>query len=82
MESSNNNNSQPDSAPTKLYKEKLEERYNIKIDNMTNVEIMEEIAKKRGCVTKGNITDYERVSAIILNDIKNNAFKEITLDRE
>ena len=66
---------------TKLYKEKLEDRYNIKIDNMTNVEIMEEIAKKRGCVTKGNITDYERVSSIILNDIKNNAFKEITLDR-
>ena len=48
---------------------------------MTNIEIMEEIAKKRGCVTKGNITDYERVSSIILNDIKNNAFKEITLDR-
>ena len=66
---------------TKLYKEKLEDRYNIKTANMTNVEIMEEIAKKRGCVTKGNITDYERVSAIILNDIKNNAFKEITLDR-
>ena len=66
---------------TKLYKEKLEERYNIKTANMTNVEIMEEIAKKRGCVTKGNITDYERVSSIILNDIKNNAFKEITLDR-
>ena len=66
---------------TKLYKEKLEKRYNIKTANMTNVEIMEEIARKRGCVTKGNITDYDRVSAIILNDIKNNAFKEITLDR-
>ena len=66
---------------TKLYKEKLESRYNIKVDNMTNIEVMEEIAKKRGCVTKGNITDYERVSSIILNDIKNNAFKEITLDR-
>ena len=66
---------------TKLYKDKLEERYNIKVDNMTNIEIMESIAKKRGCVTKGNITDYERVSSIILNDIKNNAFKEITLDR-
>ena len=68
-------------AIIKLYKEKLESRYNIKGDNMTNIEIMEEIAKKRGCVTKGNITDYERVSSIILNDIKNNAFKEITLDR-
>lgn len=66
---------------TKLYKDKLESRYNIKVDNMTNIEIMESIAKKRGCVTKGNITDYERVSSIILNDIKNNAFKEITLDR-
>ena len=66
---------------TKLYKDKLENRYNIQLDNMTNIEIMESIAKKRGCVTKGNITDYERVSAIILNDIKNNAFKEITLDR-
>ena len=66
---------------TKLYKEKLESRYNIKVDNMSNIEIMEEIAKKRGCVTKGNITDYARVSSIILNDIKNNAFKEITLDR-
>ena len=42
---------------------------------------MEFIAKKRGCVTKGNIIDYEKVSTIILNDIKNNAFKEITLDR-
>ena len=67
---------------TELYKEKLEERYNIKVDNITNIEIMEEIAKKRGCVTKGNITDYERVASIILNDIKNNAFKEITLDRK
>ena len=66
---------------TKLYKDKLESRYNIKIENMTNVEIMEGIAKKRGCVTKGNITNYERISSIILNDIKNNAFKEITLDR-
>ena len=67
---------------TELYKEKLEERYNIKVDNITNIEIMEEIAKKRGCVTKGNITDYERVASIILNDIKNNSFKEITLDRK
>ena len=67
---------------TKLYKDKLESRYNIKVDNMTNLEIMEEIAKKRGCITKGNIIDYERTSITILNDIKNNAFKEITLDRK
>lgn len=66
---------------TKLYKDKLEERYKIKTDNITNIEILEEIARKRGCLAKGNIIDYEKVSTIILNDIKNNAFKEITLDR-
>lgn len=66
---------------TKLYKEKLETRYNIKVDNMTNLEIMEEIAKKRGCLSRGNIIDYEKTANIILNDIKNNAFREITLDR-
>ena len=67
---------------TKLYKDKLEERYKIKIDNITNIEILEEIARKRGCLAKGNIIDYEKVSTIILNDIKNNAFKEITLDKK
>ena len=66
---------------TKLYKDKLEERYKMKTDNITNIEILEEIARKRGCLAKGNIIDYEKVSTIILNDIKNNAFKEITLDR-
>lgn len=66
---------------TKLYKEQLESRYNIKIDNMTSIKIIEEIATKRGCITKGNIIDYEKVSCIVLNDIKSNAFKEITLDR-
>ena len=60
---------------TKLYKDKLENRYNIQLDNMTNIEVMEEIAKKRGCVTKGNITDYpkmkkEEVANIILDKIK------------
>ena len=65
----------------KLYKEKLESRYNIKVESLTNVEILEEIAKKRGCVSKGNIIDYERAATVILNDIKNNTFKEITLDR-
>ena len=41
---------------------------------MTNIEVMEENVKKIGCVTKGNIIDYERAATIILNDIKNNAF--------
>lgn len=36
----------------KLYKEKLEDRYNINVDNITNIEIMEEIAKKEVVLPK------------------------------
>lgn len=66
---------------TTLYKEKFEDRYKISVDNLTDIEILESIAKKRGAIGKGNNIDYEKASTIILNDIKNNAFKEITLDR-
>lgn len=66
---------------TTLYKEKFEDRYKISVDNLTDIEILESIAKKRGAISKGNNIDYEKASTIILNDIKNNAFKEITLDR-
>ncbi len=63
----------------KQYKDKLESRYNIAITTDDNIEIMTEIGKKRGCLSRGEV-DFEKTSLIILNDIKNNAFKEITLD--
>ncbi len=66
---------------TKLYKDKLEERYSLEVDNKTNIEILEEIASKRGALKKGGIIDYEKTATIVLNDFKNNAFKNITLDR-
>lgn len=66
---------------TTLYKEKFEDRYKISITDLTEIEILELVAKKRGAISKGNNIDYEKAATIILNDIKNNAFKEITLDR-
>ena len=66
----------------KLYPEKLEQRYNITLkEELNNLEILESIAIKRGAITKGGIISYEKAANIILNDIKNNSFKEITLDR-
>ena len=66
----------------RLYPEKLEQRYNITLkDELKNLEILESIAIKRGAITKGGSISYEKAANIILNDIKNNSFKEITLDR-
>ena len=58
------------------------QRYGVLLDDETNInEVIETIAKKRGALKKGNIIDEEKVYQIILQDIKNNAFGPITLDR-
>ena len=65
-----------------LYKEKLENRYNISISpELTDLDVLELIANKRGALEKGGLISYEKAANIVLNDIKNNAFKDITLDR-
>ncbi len=42
---------------------------------------MDIIGKKRGCLVKGGEVDYDKVINIIMTDIKNNYFKNITFDR-
>ena len=64
-----------------LYPEKLEERYGItKLDDDL-VEAYDVIAKKRGALGRGGIADYEKVSNIIVKDLKNGYFGNITFDR-
>ena len=64
----------------KYYPDKLKERYGItEIDDI--IEVMDIIGKKRGCLVKGGEVDYDKVINIIMTDIKNNYFKNITFDR-
>ncbi|MBR2588472.1 MAG: ribosome biogenesis GTPase YlqF [Bacilli bacterium] len=64
-----------------LYPKKLEERYGIIELEDDFIEAYEIIGKKRGALSKGGIVDYEKVSNIIVNDLKSGFFTEITFDR-
>lgn len=64
-----------------LYPEKLEERYGITELDDDYIEAYEMIAKKRGAISKGGIVDYEKVSNIIVRDLKNGYLGNITFDR-
>ncbi len=64
-----------------LYPEKLEERYGIQSFDDDYIELYEIIGKRRGALGKGGIVDYNKVSDIILQDLKTGVFKEITFDR-
>ena len=65
----------------KLYPERLEERYGITRLDDDLVEAYDMIAKKRGALSRGGVTDYDKVSDIIIRDLKNGYFGNITFDR-
>lgn len=64
------------------YSDKLTERYNIDSVNKEDyLETLDIIGKKRGCLLKGGIVDYDKVYSVIVKDIKDANIKGITFDR-
>ena len=64
------------------YPDILKNKYNIdNIDYEEFTETFEKIGRKRGCLVKGNIVDFEKVYTIIINDIKEGKIGKITFDR-
>lgn len=64
----------------RYYKDKLKSFYGI--DDISDMlEVFDIIGKKKGCLSKGGIIDYDKVIDIIVNDIKSGRLKEITFDR-
>ena len=65
----------------KYYNRILNERYGIDHidDDIENV--LETIGRKRGCLIKGGVVDYDKVYNVVMNDIKNGIIKGITFDR-
>lgn len=64
-----------------LYPEKLEERYGITELDDDMIEAYEMIGKRRGALSRGGVVDYEKVSDIIIRDLKNGSFGKVTFDR-
>lgn len=58
----------------------LEDRYKIEIDSKKPLDILEEIALKRGAILKNNIIDYSKVANIIFDDFRKGKLGRITLE--
>ena len=65
----------------KYYPQILEERYGITSLTEDFIEAFEQIGKKRGCLSKGGIVDYDKVCTVVMNDLKDGMIKNITFDR-
>lgn len=65
----------------KYYPHILKERYMIGYVDEDIIPTLDEIGKRRGCLMRGGIVDYDKVYNIILNDMKSGTLKGITFDR-
>ena len=64
----------------KDYPKLLQERYGVDPDKKA-LEIYEDIARKRGAITKGGDFDYTRTANLILTDFRSGKLGRITLER-
>ena len=64
-----------------LYPKLLEEGYGVTELDEDFIEVYDTIAARRGCLSRGGVADYEKVSNIIINDLKNGSTGKVTFDR-
>ena len=65
-----------------LYPDRLLDRYGLESLDEDFVEAYETIGRRRGALSRGGIVDYDKVSDIIIRDLKNGYFGKLTFDRE
>lgn len=66
----------------KFYPKNLESRYNLNLSELeSNLDILNEIGKKRGCLVSGGEIDYDRVFNLFLNDLRNGILGRMSFER-
>ena len=58
----------------------ITERYGVKIEDKTVLQIYEEICKRKGCLVKGGDYDYERAGRAIIDDFRKGRLGKICLE--
>jgi ribosome biogenesis GTPase A len=62
------------------YPEALAERYSLDETPVDQVALLDAIGKRRGCLAKGGVVDYDRTSRIFINDLRTGALGPITFE--
>lgn len=61
--------------------EALEERYDLSVEGLEAIEIMDTIGEKRGALLPGREIDYTRVGNLVLDDFRKGRLGKISLER-
>lgn len=64
----------------KNYPSKVEERYKVNTRDKETIEVLEEIARKRGAIISGGEINMQKISDIILNEFQSGKLGRITIE--
>jgi ribosome biogenesis GTPase A len=62
------------------YPDSLAERYALDATPVDKISLLDAIGKKRGCLAKGGVVDYDRTSQIFINDLRAGKLGPITFE--
>jgi ribosome biogenesis GTPase A len=62
------------------YSQALAERYSLEETPADQVSLLDAVGKKRGCLGRGGLVDYDRASRIFINDLRAGALGPITFE--
>ena len=65
----------------KEYPERLKERYNLEVIPEDTVELFDHIGTFRGALSGGGIVDYDKVTELIIRDIRGEKFGPLTFEK-
>merc|ERR1712173_299335 len=64
----------------KAYPQRLQERYQIEELPESDIELMEEIGRRRGALRAGGRVDLHKCSEILLHELRNGTLGQVTLE--
>jgi len=62
------------------YPERLQQRYKYEKTPETEIELLEEIGRRRGCIRSGGHIDFHKASAILIHEIRDKTLGGITFE--
>jgi len=65
----------------RVYPERLKERYNLETLPENVVEMFDHIGVLRGCLMAGGIVDYDKVSELVIREIRSEKLGRVTFER-